>query len=335
LFDVDALNRISRLGDQSDVERSDVTRNHSGNNPRMAQILVTGAGGGVGGVGRSVVRLLREQDLPVRAFVHREDERADALRDLGADVIVGDLSRPADVAEALDGCRRMFFCMSVSPSYLEAAATVATVARAHGSLEALVNLSQMTVSQMTAVSTDESHHQRLHWLAEQVLDWSALPVVQIRPTVFLDNPFFTTLAARSVADEGVIRLPFGNGRTAPVAAADVARVVAAVLRDPAPHLGQVYELTGPRSQDMDGIAEEYSRALGKRVEYQDVPHDEWTEQVLSQAGLPEHLEDHLATMARLHRDNRYDRRTETVERLTGQPPQSVEAFIAANARQFR
>jgi uncharacterized protein YbjT (DUF2867 family) len=73
--------------------------------------LVTGAGGGVGGVGRRVVSLLRERDLPVRAFVHRDDDRAEALRALGADVFVGDLARPSAVAEALEGCRRMFFCI--------------------------------------------------------------------------------------------------------------------------------------------------------------------------------------------------------------------------------
>jgi uncharacterized protein YbjT (DUF2867 family) len=300
---------------------------------RLPRILVTGAGGGVGGVGRSVASLLRQWDLPVRAFVHHEDERAEALRVLGAEVIVGDLSRPSDVAQALDGCLRMFFCMSVSPSYLEAATTVATVARACASLEALVNLSQMTVSQMTPVSTDQSHHQRLHWLAEQVLDWSTLPVVHIRPTVFLENPVFTTLAVRSVADHGVIRLPFGTGRTSPVSAADVARVVATVLQDPGPHLGQVYELTGPRAQNMDGVAEEYSRALGKHVEYLDVPSHEWM-QGMSRAGIPEHLQELLVTMARLHRDDRYGRVTRTVEQLTGQPAQTVEAFVAAHAHLF-
>ena len=66
---------------------------------------------------------------------------------------------------------------------------MATVARGCASLEVLVNLSQLTVSQMTAVSSDESHHQRLHWLAEHVLDWSTLPVVHIRPSEFADNPF--------------------------------------------------------------------------------------------------------------------------------------------------
>ena len=94
-------------------------------------ILVTGAGGARGGVGvgNKVVALLRERGRPVRAMVHHDDdERADDLRALGADVVVGDLTRPGDVATALDSVQRMFFSMSLSPSFLEAAATVATVA---------------------------------------------------------------------------------------------------------------------------------------------------------------------------------------------------------------
>jgi uncharacterized protein YbjT (DUF2867 family) len=224
--------------------------------------------------------------------------------------------------------------MSVSLSYLEAAATVASVGRALGTLEALVAISQMTVSQMTWASTEESHQQRLHWLSEQVLDWSGLPVVHLRPTMFLENPLLTSLAARSIASTGTIRLPFGTGRTSPVAAADVARVVATVLEDPGPHIGEVYELTGPRSQDMAGVAEEYSRALGRRVTYVDVPLDTWVHEVVSPAGLPPHTEAHLVTMAQLHRQNRYDRATGTVERITGTPAQTVEEFVAERADLF-
>ena len=177
-------------------------------------ILVTGAGGSAGGVGvgNKVVALLRERGRPVRAMVHHDDGRADALRARGAEVVVGDLTRPADVAAALDSVQRMFFSMSLSPSLLEAAATVATVARAVGHLDALVAISQMTVSQMDALSTRESHHQRLHFLSEQVLNWSGLPVVHVRPTVFLDTGLFTTLAARSIATAA----PSGS-RSGPVA----------------------------------------------------------------------------------------------------------------------
>jgi uncharacterized protein YbjT (DUF2867 family) len=261
-------------------------------------------------------------------MVRHDDDRADALRALGADVVVGDLTRPAEVAMALDQVQRMFFSMSLSPSFLEAAATVATVARAVGHLDALASISQMTVSQMDVLSMSESHHQRLHYLSEQVLNWSGLPAIHVRPTVFLDTGLFTTLASRSIADSGTIRLPFGAGRTSPVASDDVARVVATVLADPGPYVGHALELTGPRSQDMNGIAAEYGRALSRPISYVDVPWETWFEQVLAHANLGPYVDEHLATMARLHRENRYDRVTTTVEEITGRPAESVEEFVA-------
>ncbi|MFI2457629.1 NAD(P)H-binding protein [Streptomyces sp. NPDC019539] len=282
-----------------------------------------------GGVGRTVLEQLRAQDVPVRAMVRHDDDRAARLRALGAEVVVGDLTRPESVAAALEGVRRMYFAMPVSPDHLLATTVVASVALEHGQLDGLVGMSQMTVSQMTATSTGESHQQRLHWLAEQVLNWSGLPVVHIRPTSFLDNPLFTTLPARTIRENGTIVLPFGTGRTSPVAVDDVARVVSTVLRDPAPHIGHVYELTGPRTVDMHEMAEEFSRALGRSVAYVDVPLDRWRTEVLAKVGLPPHTEQHIATMARLHQENRYDRASDDVERVTGVAARSVEEFVAA------
>ncbi|MFF2128836.1 NmrA family NAD(P)-binding protein [Streptomyces olivochromogenes] len=282
-----------------------------------------------GDVGRRVLDQLRAQDVPARVMVRRDDARAADLRVLGAEVVIGDLTRPETVAAALEGVGRMYFAMPVSPDQLLAATVVASVAREYGELDGLVDMSQMTVSQMTATSTGESDQQRLHWLSEQVFDWSGLPVVHVRPTAFLDNPLFTTLAARSIRDNGTIALPFGTGRTSPIAVDDVARVVATVLRDPAPHIGHVYELTGPRTVDMTEMAEEFSRALGRPVTYVDVPLDRWRSEVLDKAGLPPHTEQHIATMARLHRENRYDRTSDDVERVTGVPAQTIEAFVAA------
>ena len=184
----------------------------------MGPILVTGAAGRVGAVGRTVVELLRRRSLPVRAFVHREDERAEMLRRTGAEVVVGDLTRTEDVARALEGAQRMYLGLSVSEEYLMAVVSVAAVARERGGLDAIVDISQMTVSQMSLTRMTSSSQQRQHWLAEQVLDWSGLPVVHIRPTVFLENPFFSAWAAESIARDGTIRLPFKTGRTSPIAA---------------------------------------------------------------------------------------------------------------------
>src|SRR5262245_3976682 len=194
--------------------------------PDVHPILVTGAAGRVGGVGGTVVELLRRRDLPVRALVRRDDERAAALRATGAEVVVADLTRAADVASALEGCRRLYFGMSVSAPYLEATVLAAAVARARGNLEVFVNMSQMTVSQMSLTETTDSPQHRQHWLAEQVLNWSGLPVVHLRPTVFLQHFFFLAWAAESIARDGTIRLPFGAGRTSPIDTLDVAEVIA-------------------------------------------------------------------------------------------------------------
>jgi uncharacterized protein YbjT (DUF2867 family) len=296
-----------------------------------APILVTGAAGKLGAVGRTVTGLLLDRGLAVRAMVRREDDRAAALRDAGAEVVVGDLLEPADVFRVVSGCRRVYFGMSVSAGYLEATVTMAAVAREVG-VDALVNMSQMTVSQMDIHNTTSSSQQRQHWLGEQTLQWSGLPVVVVRPTVFLEG-FFLPLTGPSVRDRGRIELPFGRGKTNPVAATDIARVVAAVLADPGPHFGRVYELTGPRSQDMDGIAREYSDALGREVTYADIPPADW-ERGLKSAGLPEHLTRHLLTVAELNRAGRYDRQADGVERVTGRPAMGVREFVSLHADEF-
>src|SRR4029077_9046003 len=293
-------------------------------------ILVTGAAGQLGAVGRTVTGLLLDRGLRVRAMVRREDDRAAALRVAGAEVVVGDLLDPADVFRIVSGCRRVYFGMSVSAADLEATVTMVAVARDIG-VDALVNMSQMTVSEMSIQNTTSSGQQRQHWLSEQALAWSGLPVVTIRPTMFLES--FFQLAAPTVRARGRIEVPFGRGKTSPVAATDVARVVAVVLADPGAHLGRIYELTGPRSQDMHGVAREFSEALNREVTYSDIPVEDW-ERGLKKVGLPEHLTRHLVAMAELHRAGRYDRLADGVERLTGRPAISVREFVSLNADKF-
>jgi NAD(P)H dehydrogenase (quinone) len=293
-------------------------------------ILVTGAAGRVGSVGRAVTGLLLDRGFSVRAMVRREDERAASLRAAGAQVVVGDLLEPGDVYHAVSGCSRVYFGTSVSAGYLEATVTMAAVAREAG-VSALVNMSQMTVSEMSIHNTTPSHQQRQHWLSEQALAWSDLPVVTIRPTMFLES--FLQLAAPSVRTRDRIELPFGRGKTSPVAAADVAQVVAAVLADPVPHLGLIYELTGRKSQDLDGVAREFSDALNREITYSDIGSEEW-EQMLLRQGMPEHLTGHLLAMGELHRAGRYDRQADGVQRVTGQPPMSVREFVSLHAEEF-
>src|SRR6185503_18518539 len=144
---------------------------------------------------------------------------------------------------AIAGCETMYFGMSVSDAYLAATVNTAAVAKHHG-VKAFINMSQMTLSEMSITETTVSPQHKLQWLSEQALNWSGLPVVHVRPTVFLEG-FFLNFTSESIANSNQIRLPFGEGKTSPISAEDVARVVAAVLANPQPHIGQIYHLTGP------------------------------------------------------------------------------------------
>src|SRR3981081_4732423 len=91
-------------------------------------ILVTAAAGRVGAVGRTVTELLLKQGKAVRAMVRNEDERAQALRDRGAEVVVGDLLDLDSMHRVVAGCETMYFSMSISDAYLAATVNAAAVA---------------------------------------------------------------------------------------------------------------------------------------------------------------------------------------------------------------
>ncbi|KAL6851799.1 NAD(P)-binding protein [Trichoderma novae-zelandiae] len=300
-----------------------------------APILVTGAAGRVGGVGRRVVALLRAANLPVRAHVRQEDDRAEQLRSLGAEVVVADLLKPEQVAPILQGCRKIFFCTSVSADYLEATMVMAAAARSATDIRLLVNMSQMTVAEMDLTHTTDSHQHKLQWLSEQALNWSGLPVTHLRPTVLQENALFWQMPALGILKSGAIRMPFGRGRISPVAANDVAEVAVQILLNPDQYVGKAVELTGPTSVDMFELAKEYSAATGSPVQYVPTQFDNWAEEVLGMGGLPKHVQDHILVMVKLVAAGRYDRLTDSVQAILGRPPTSISLNIRRDPDQFR
>ena len=304
-------------------------------------ILITGAGGEVGSVSKTMIDMLLEQQYPVRAFVRRDDERAEALRRRGAEVFVGDLLNVADVAAALKGCRRVYFSMSLNPYYTDASILMTAAARAQREIEVFVNISEfeqsyMTFDQMTGAYEKRlewlgglvaqwSPQQRAHWASEQALKWSGLPVVNIRATMFVENPILSWFPLKQLLAASELHLPFGTQKIAPIAAYDVAEVCTKVLIDPSAHISMSYELTGPELKDMHGFAGDYGAALGRRISYVPQDLDTWIETYINSviASRSPHIAEHLGTITRLVAGGRYDVVSGELERLLGRAPKSV------------
>ncbi|HEX3521219.1 MAG TPA: NAD(P)H-binding protein, partial [Stellaceae bacterium] len=171
------------------------------------KFLVTGA---TGKTGRYTVQRLLEKGHAVRALVHKEDERSEALRGAGAEVVAGDLLEHDDAIRATVGVSAAYFCYPVRPGLIQATAYFADAAKRAG-LEAVVNMSQIS-----AREDSKSHAARDHWIAERVLDWSEVPVVHLRPTFFAEWLLFPRSRA-TIVEDGIIDLPYGEGRHAPIA----------------------------------------------------------------------------------------------------------------------
>jgi len=235
---------------------------------RKSKILVIGATGGKqGSTGGQVARLLIERGLPVRAFVHHLDERANWLRSAGAELAAGDLLDYPTVRRALEGVRRAYFIYPVEDGLLDATAVFAAAARA-ARLELVVNVSMLDPRPDAATS-----RLRQHWFAEQILDWAGLNVVHLRAPPYFEN--VRALVAESIARQGTIYLPWGQGSAVIplVAAADVARVAAGVLGGPN-RRGQVLPFVGDLLT-VEEVMQAFSRALDRPLRYVNITDDQW------------------------------------------------------------
>lgn len=187
-------------------------------------------------------------------------------------------------------------------------------------VDALVNMSQMP-----AREDSDSPLTRQHWLSEQILDWVDIGAVHIRPTFFAAN--LLMFGAATVAGEGKLYLPFGTEKHAPVAAVDIARVVVSILTDPTSHVGERYVVTGPRNLTVDEMAGILARELDRPVEYVDLPVQAWGEVLASVDGMTESRVTHLEAVAINLQNGIFRDDSDVVERIGGQAPQTLEAFI--------
>jgi uncharacterized protein YbjT (DUF2867 family) len=288
--------------------------------------LSVGAGGSHGATGNHVVRQLLAQGLSVRAFVRQADERAKELGELGADIAVGDLHSFKDVRAALDGVQRAYFTYPVAEGLLEATTMFVSAGKQTG-LRSLVNMSQIT-----ARPDHASPAARQHWLAERVLDWSGIGVTHLRPPFFLENLF--NVAAPTVGADSKIYLPYGQGRHAPIAGEDIARVAVGILTDPDPHRGRTYVPTGPASLTMAEQASVFTDVLGRETEYVEISVQAWREILSRVPVMTPYLIEHLARVAESHQHGEFDAVTDVVGTIGGASPKSLEIFIRQNQTAF-
>ena len=296
-------------------------------------ILVTGASGGrQGQTGRHVSEMLLARGVPVRAFVHKIDERSDRLRALGAEIVEGDFLDAASVKRAVDGVSSIYFAYPVQDGLLDATAIMALAAREAG-VARLVNL-VMLRSSLDAPTP----RMRQNYLSEQVFEWAGIGVVHLRATVFYEN--LRALVRSNLSANEPIRLPWGDERTVIplVAAEDVARVGVGLLTRPSLPSPSGYPVIGA-VLTLGDIITIFGRVLERDLRYEEITDEEWRREAFARGSNP-HAVEHLSQLWRFFRTAGQRppavefQVTDTIENLGGAKPKTFETFVREERAAF-
>ena len=274
--------------------------------------LLTGA---TGNTGSGVAGSLLESGHAVRALV-RAPDKASALQEAGAELVVGDLDDPATLtAELLDGVRSVYFCTWNGPTALRHWTNFRELVIRSGGEPHIVRLSAFGTPESRIISELQK--------AEEDLKASGLPWTLLQPTFFMQNVMMT---APTVKEQGTIYWDWGVGRAGMVDVKDVVdSAVGALTTNAGAVAGRTFVLTGPRTIGFAEVADILSRVVGREIAYAPVPHEAAGEALLGM-GLPEWIVEGYAELSEGFANGFADMTTGNVEKLAGHPPRDFEQF---------
>ena len=258
--------------------------------------------GGTGKTGRRVVSRLEERGLPVRI-----GSRTGAAP--------FDWEAPGSWAPALDGVGAVYITY-----YPDLAAPGATEAIQAFCAEAM----KTSVRRLVLLSgRGEEEAQR----AEQALIASGADWTIVRASWFAQNfseSFFLEplLAGELALPAGAIGEPF-------IDAEDIADVVTAALMDDR-HIGQLYEVTGPRLLTFAEAVQEIAKASSRTIRYRQISAKDYAA-MMEQQGIPPDVAPFLLYLFTTVLDGRNAYVTDGVERALGRKPRDFETYARETA----
>jgi uncharacterized protein YbjT (DUF2867 family) len=276
--------------------------------------------GGRSKIGSALLELLTGRGESVRALV-RDGESAASLP-AGVEPVVGDLGEPESLRAAMSGVEKVFLLSSPHRDAVQWHRNAIDAAGASG-VALLVRSSIIGADKESPAEFISAHSECDRYLEQSGLDHAIL-----RPNLFLQNIPESTIP--SIGDDGRFYVNAGDARISMVDTRDVAAVAGAVLTENG-HAGAHYDITGPEALSYGDVAARLSAALGREVEYVDAPDDAVRGALLG-FGLDEWFVEALVGLYQDYRrsgtDGYASAVTDTVERVTGRPPRSVDDLLS-------
>jgi uncharacterized protein YbjT (DUF2867 family) len=285
-----------------------------------AMILVIG---GRSKIGSALLGDLRARGEEVRALT-RPSENATGFPD-GVEVVVGDLADPASLSAAVDEVDKVFLLCGPNPDEV-ALNRNAIDAAAGADVELLVRSSILGADSGSPTAFVQHHGECDEYLRSADLDYAI-----VRPNMFMENIPESTVP--SIDAQGNFYVNAGDARLSMVGTRDVAAVAAVLLTEPG-HAGDEVDVTGPEALSYADVAVLLTQTMGRQINYVPVP-DEAVRSALSGYGMGDWMVNSLVELFADYRrsgtDGYASAVTDTVERLTGNKPRTLDAMLAEPA----
>ena len=284
------------------------------------KILITAATGKTSY--QATVQLLKE-GYPVRILVRSRNAKAQELEKLGAEIALGQFSNYDQMNNALKGVQRVYYCYPIMKGMPECVSLFIKAAKEQD-IASVVFMGQWLAEFPDQKSLLTNDIKKSYGL----LSRSNLNVVYYNPGFFAENIIALT---EGVIQMGVMPNPFGDGKCPWVSAADQGRVIASLLKDPAPYYGKKVHPTGPKSITMKEVASTYSKILGRKITLMPVSDSMFMKAILASAdefGYDAFVAVQTVFYAHEYKLNRFDigGPTDVVRQLTGSEPEDFETI---------
>jgi uncharacterized protein YbjT (DUF2867 family) len=283
---------------------------------KKIKVLVTGATGNTGSL---LVPALLRAGVDVRILV-RDEAKAKSLKDLGAEVVLGDLDKPETILPAVKNVDEIYLLTWNGETQLQQAENVIDAAKKSGNPH---------IVRHSMWGSENSRIIKQGYKIEEILKESGLPWTILKPTFYMQN---TMMAAQTISSDGVIYWDMKDGKLGMIDVRDIADAAFAVITGKG-HEGKEYILTGPEAISFNDVAKIFSNVLDTEIKYVSVPGEAALQSMVGM-GLPEWIAKGYVELSEGFSDNFANRTTRNVEILTGHPSRSFEQFASDFARVF-
>lgn len=283
------------------------------------KILITGANGNVS---TALISSLKNSKQSIRAMV-RNPDKANALKAMGVEVVIGDLEVASTLPKAFEGVDSVFLLTSNGPRAPENMSKGLWAARKAGVSYVL------RMSAIGAAHNAPTINSRLHALSDAEVAVSGIPYTILKPHFFMQN---LMMFAQSVAKDGAMYAALGEGRLGMVDVRDIGEFAARLLLSGG-HDGKTYTLTGPQSLNMGQVAQQLGAALNKTVAYHAATYEQ-AGAAMAGMGMDPYSVDMMTDYFKAYSENWGDLVTNDFQTLMGKAPRSFATFAQDFATVF-